>query len=59
MVQTPTQPLTLEAFLQLPDTKPATEFINNQVKQKPTPQGEHSILQVGLCKVVDHVAEAP
>jgi Uma2 family endonuclease len=59
MVQTPTQPLTLEAFLQLPETKPASEFINNQITQKTVPQGEHSILQVGLCKVVDHVAEAP
>lgn len=59
MVQTPTQPLTLEAFLQLPETKPASEFINNQITQKPMPQGEHSILKVGLCKVVDHVAESP
>lgn len=57
MVQTPTQPLTLDAFLQLPETKPASEFFNGQVTQKPMPQGEHSTLQVELCKVIDRVAE--
>ncbi|MBW4578102.1 MAG: Uma2 family endonuclease [Tildeniella nuda ZEHNDER 1965/U140] len=57
MVQTPTQPLTLDAFLQLPETNPASEFINGQVTQKPMPQGEHSTLQVELCKVIDRVAE--
>ena len=57
MVQTPIQPLTLEAFLQLPETKPASEFINGQIVQKPLPQGEHSTLQVELCKVIDRVAE--
>jgi hypothetical protein len=30
MVQTPTETLTLEAFLQQPETKPASEFINGQ-----------------------------
>jgi hypothetical protein len=30
MVQTPSKPLTLEEFLQLPETKPASEFINGQ-----------------------------
>ena len=57
MVQTPTQPLTLDAFLQLPETKPASEFFNGRVTQKPMPQGEHSTLQVELCKAIDRVAE--
>ncbi|MBW4551199.1 MAG: Uma2 family endonuclease [Aphanocapsa sp. GSE-SYN-MK-11-07L] len=57
MVQAPIQPLTLEDFLKLPDTKPASEFIHNQIVQKPMPQGEHSVIQVELCKVIDRVAE--
>lgn len=59
MIQTPTQPMTLEAFLQLPETKPASEFIHGQIIQKPMPQGEHSTLQVELCKRIDRVAEKP
>ncbi|NJR39510.1 MAG: Uma2 family endonuclease [Leptolyngbyaceae cyanobacterium CSU_1_4] len=57
MVQTPTQLLTLEAFLQLPETKPASEFINGQVTQKPMPQGEHSVLQGELVSGVNAVAK--
>jgi len=57
MVQTPTQRLTLEAFLQLPETKPASEFSHGQITQKPMPQGEHSTLQGELCKVIDRAAQ--
>ncbi len=57
MVQASARPLTLDAFLQLPETQPASEYINHQAIQKPTPQGEHSLIQVALCKVVDQVAE--
>ncbi len=57
MVQTPIQPLTLEDFLTLPETKPVSEFIHGQIIQKPMPQGEHSLIQVELCKVIDRVAE--
>lgn len=49
--------LTLEEFLQLPETKPASEFIDGQVSQKPMPQGEHSRLQVKFCETVNQVAE--
>jgi Uma2 family endonuclease len=49
MVQTPVKPLTLQTFLAMPDTKPASEFINGKILQKPMPQGEHSILQRDLC----------
>lgn len=57
MVQTPTQLLTLEAFLQLPETKPASEFISGQITQKPMPQGEHSLLQSDLVSRVNAVAK--
>lgn len=58
MIQTPTHPLTLEAFLQLPETKPASEFIQGQVTQKPMPQGEHSTLQGELVTAINAVAKA-
>ncbi|MEO0377495.1 MAG: Uma2 family endonuclease [Cyanobacteria bacterium P01_A01_bin.17] len=57
MVQASAPPLTLATFLQQPETQPASEYINHQVIQKPMPQGEHSLLQVGLCKAIDQVAE--
>ncbi|NEO47281.1 MAG: Uma2 family endonuclease, partial [Moorea sp. SIO4A3] len=39
------QKLTLAEFLELPETKPASEYVNGQIQQKPMPQGKHSILQ--------------
>ncbi len=51
------KPITLEAFLKLPETKPASEFINGHIYQKPMPQGKHSRLQLKLCDAVNQVAE--
>ncbi|NDJ17308.1 Uma2 family endonuclease [Myxacorys almedinensis] len=48
MVQTPVKPVTLEEFLKLPETKPASEYINGQIIQKSMPQGKHSKLQEEL-----------
>lgn len=45
MVQAPAQSVTLKEFLKLPETKPASEYINGAILQKPMPQGKHSILQ--------------
>ncbi|MGL5834533.1 MAG: Uma2 family endonuclease, partial [Waterburya sp.] len=45
MVQTSTQPLTLEEFLAMPETKPASEYINGKIIQKPMPKGKHSTIQ--------------
>jgi Uma2 family endonuclease len=56
-MSTATQPLTLEEFLKLPESKPASEFINGEIVQKPMPQGEHSRLQFKLCAAVNEVAE--
>lgn len=56
-MSTITQPLTLEEFIKLPETKPASEFINGEIIQKPMPQGEHSRLQFKLCAVINEVAE--
>jgi Uma2 family endonuclease len=55
MVQTPTKPLTLTEFLQIPETKPASEFIDGDIIQKPVPQGKHSTLQLDLASSVNQV----
>lgn len=57
MTTTLHQPITLEEFLKLPQTKPATEFIDGRIYQKPMPQGKHSRLQLKLCNAVNQVAE--
>jgi len=64
MVQTVTKPLTIEEFLQLPETKPASEFIDGQIIQKPMPQGKHSTVQLDLGASINlvlkpqHIARA-
>ena len=42
---TSTKPISLADFLQLPETKPASEYIDGRIHQKPMPQGKHSTLQ--------------
>ncbi len=49
--------LTMRDFLKLPETKPASEFINGAISQKPLPQGKHSRLQLKFCQVINLVAE--
>ncbi|PZO40572.1 MAG: hypothetical protein DCF19_11800 [Pseudanabaena frigida] len=55
MVITTTKPNSLEKFLELPETKPASEFINEKSRQKPMPQGKHSLLQGTLCEAINQV----
>ncbi len=55
MVQTPVRQITLEEFLALPDTKPASEYIDGQIIQKPMPQGQHSIIQKKLLLTIDPI----
>jgi len=59
MVQARSKPLTLTAFLKLPETKPASEYVNGHIIQKPMPKGRHSRLQGKLCAAINQVAEAP
>lgn len=47
----------LEAFLKLPETKPASEYIDGEVIQKPMPKGRHSRLQGKLCGVINNITE--
>jgi Uma2 family endonuclease len=55
MVQTPVRQITLEEFLALPDTKPASEYIDGEIIQKPMPQGQHSVIQKKLLLAIDPV----
>jgi Uma2 family endonuclease len=57
MVSTTTKPASLESFLSQPETKPASEFINEKTTQKPMPQGKHSRLQVKLSTSINQVVE--
>jgi Uma2 family endonuclease len=55
MVQIPSKSLTLAEFLTLPETEPASEFINGEIIQKPMPKGKHSIIQGELVSVINGV----
>jgi len=53
-----TASISLEAFLALPETQPASEYIDGQVTQKPMPKGRHSRLQGALVTAINQVGEA-
>lgn len=53
MVQSPSKTITLEEFLNLPETKPASEYIDGHIIQKPMPQGKHSTIQTEFSTVVN------
>lgn len=55
---TTTAKLTIEEFLCLPDTKPASEYVDGEVIQKPMPDQRHSRLQAFLGRLLDEFLEA-
>ncbi len=55
MVQTPTKKISLQEFLQQLDTKPASEFIDGEIFQKPMPKADHSIIQSDLTTAINLV----
>lgn len=57
MVQILNKTLSLEEFLNLPETQPANEYINGQIIQKPIPQGKHSTIQGELVTVINAIAK--
>jgi Uma2 family endonuclease len=59
MVQALIKPLTLDEFLDLPETKPASEFIDGQIIQKPMPQGKHSTVQLDLGTDINLALKPP
>jgi Uma2 family endonuclease len=44
--------ITLEEFLALPETEPASEFACGEVFQKPMPSGMHALLHGFFCTVL-------
>ncbi len=58
MVQISTKPITLEEFLQIPETEPASEYIDGQIILKPMPQGEHSAIQTELATAINAVTRS-
>ncbi|GEM_PF-2139450 len=52
MVEISSKALTLEEFLKVPETKPACEYINGSVIQKPMPKTRHSRLQGKLTRII-------
>lgn len=57
MVKSSTKLLTLEEFLKLPETEPASEYIDGLIIQKPMPQGEHSVIQTELAPAINLVVK--
>ncbi len=50
--------LSVEDFLQLSETKPASEYIDGKIYQKPMPQGRHSIVQTELSSTINQVGKS-
>jgi Uma2 family endonuclease len=55
MIATPTKSLSLDEFLALPETEPASEYFDLQVIVKPMPQGKHSVLQMQLVLAINSI----
>jgi Uma2 family endonuclease len=53
----PHQKLTLEQFLELPDEKPALEYVHGTVTQKVAPRPRHSRLQTKLAEWFNRFGE--
>jgi len=59
MLKTVPKPMTLEEFLEQPETKPAREYIDGRIIQKPMPQGKHSFIQSELLTTINNLALPP
>jgi Uma2 family endonuclease len=55
MIQILSKTSTLLEFLKLPETKPASEYIDGQIIQKPMPQGKHSAIQGEFVPTINGV----
>lgn len=54
-----TERITLEEFLKLPETKPASEYIEGEIIQKPMPKTKHSRLQGRFLRTINEAVEEP
>ena len=51
------QKISLEQFLKQPETKPASEYLEGKIYQKPIPQGQHSIIQASLVTAINQIGK--
>ncbi len=57
--KTQRQTISLTEFLQLSETKPASEYIEGEITQKDMPQGQHSTIQGELTTVINSIVKLP
>ncbi|AUC60122.1 protein of unknown function DUF820 [Cyanobacterium sp. HL-69] len=57
MTQAISKPITLEEFLQQPETQPAQEYIEGNIYTKLMPQGQHSTIQGELVTIINSVTK--
>lgn len=50
--------ISLEEFLQLPETEPVSEYVNGEISPKTMPKSKHSRLQIKICNAVNTITEA-
>jgi Uma2 family endonuclease len=55
-IQSPSK-ISLAEFLLLPETKPASEYVDGAIYQKPMPQGKHSTLQFEFPSVINQIGK--
>lgn len=55
-IQSPSK-ISLEDFLLLPETKPASEYVDGEIYQKDMAQGKHSTLQFEFPSVINRVGK--
>ncbi len=48
--------LTLNDFLRLPETKPASEYIEGKIQQKSMPKGKHSAIQSSVVSIINQLS---
>ncbi len=53
MITLPSTSTTLVEFLEQEETEPASEYIYNQIQQKPMAQGRHCLIQFELCNAIN------
>lgn len=57
MTPTTVPSISLEEFLAMPETEPASEYIDGQIIQKLAAQGQHSRLQGALVTTINQISE--
>jgi Uma2 family endonuclease len=58
LIQSPSK-ISLEEFLLLPETEPASEYVDGEIHKKDMAQGKHSTLQTRFANRINQVGELP